>query len=1040
MDLDQTAREPADVVRSVGHELDVGSYSVIGSYGRFSFETRSLMGVWWEAIYAALTAPSSQRHNYLLWGKPGEGKTRFVTEAAKNLRDRLEEFCFLSFNCAKDSAELFEDLRLQLREGPLVPTLCFFDEVDDPAATVFYGRMLELLELNERPDRHVAYVLAGSGYGSLEGMIEELRSREKGTDAVSRVPAGNRVTVPAMDLGDRLLVFVSVAMAAKVGEPISSLERFGLYQVLSRPELDTPREVVIVAQQAAARMRPTETVLRYGHLFDAAEEARRFNFRRDHEEAATSLSGAITIRVAAAAPKERAVQREVALSNLPPSPSRSLIGRDEEVAALVDAVRSDRLVTITGPGGVGKTRLMIELGHRLFPEFPGGTAYVEVADVTDGENFLPTLAERLDVKEAEGRSFAAGITTLIGSQRALLLIDNFEQLLGAARDVAHLVAACPQLHVVVTSRTQLRLAEEREFRISPLALPVTEDDPIDRIRESPAVSLFLDRAVTPKGQLVLTEDNAHSVAAICRRLDGLPLALELGAARLKLLTPQLLLERLASALDVLTSGPRDLPERQQTLRAAVDWSHSLLDDEEKKLFRRMSVFSGGCTLEQLESVCTDQDSCLDLLESLVDKALVQVSETGRFTMLRTISEYASERLAESAEQEEIIACHAAAFVAVAHEIRDGIERDHQVASVERGIVEDQNLSVALDTLLAGARAGDVAAADAGLRTCGNLNLYWHIRGKNLTARETSNAFLEASKGLASESATAAAMRTAGLGAWALGQIELANQEWEAATDLARSADDPLELCLCRMFAVFGLIGVDGELGRRCATDALELARSIDYPWAEGLALIGAGFLSHVDGELDEAKRLLGEALSVCEGIGDYEGMGLALGGLAALAVDNDTAQALDLYERSLKSFESIGDRAEEARVLSEMALAYLDIGDGMSARQRLYGAVRAYLEIGSVRGVGLAILGLAAVASFDQHHEVAATIAAAGERYIQQQGVVNVYTEGAPGLELVNQSRALLDATTLESASVRGSLLSIDEAVALSHPEQRVPG
>ena len=801
-----------DVLRSVSDELDLGTYSVIGSYCRFRFEVRSLMGVWWEATYAALATPSRQRQNLLLWGKPGEGKTRFVTEAAANLDSRLDTFCFRSFNCAKDSDAQFEDLRQQLREGPLVATLCFFDEIDDPAATAFYGRMLELLELNERADRHVAYVLAGSGYGSLEGMLEELRSREKGTDAVSRVPASSRVTVPAMDLGDRLLVFISVARAAKSGEPIGTFERFGLYNVLCRPELDTPREVTIVAQQAAARMRPTETVLRYGHLFDAAEEARRFNFRREHEDAANELSGAISLRAIPAAPRPTASDGQVVLSKLPPSPAHPLIGRDQEVAALVDAVRCDRLVTITGPGGVGKTRLLIELGHRLVPEFPGGTAYVEMADTRGGESFLATLAEVLDVKEAENRSPAAGIAALIGSKRALLLVDNFEQLVETAGEIAHLVSACAELHVVVSSRTQLRLAAEREYRVAPLAVPATADEPLQLILEAPAVSLFLDRAVTSTGPLEMTEETAGAVAGICRRLDGLPLALELAAARLKILTPPLLLERLEHALDVLTTGPRDLPERQHTLRATIDWSHSLLDDDEKILFRRLAVFSGGFTLDLLESVCGRDVSCLDSLGSLIDKALVQLSPTGRYAMLQTIAEFASERLAESGERHEIASRHAAAFAAVANEIRRGVERDHQVTSVQRGIAEEQNLSVALDTLLAAARAGDVAAAEAGMRVCGDLNMYWHIRGKNLTAREISKGFLEASGGLASESATAAALKTAALGAWALGQIETANQEWQTACDLARSVDDAAELCICAMLSAFGLIGVDGVLG------------------------------------------------------------------------------------------------------------------------------------------------------------------------------------------------------------------------------------
>jgi tetratricopeptide (TPR) repeat protein len=483
----------------------------------------------------------------------------------------------------------------------------------------------------------------------------------------------------------------------------------------------------------------------------------------------------------------------------------------------------------------------------------------------------------------------------------------------------------------------------------------------------------------------------------------------------------------------LTTGARDLPERQQTLRATVDWSHSLLNDDEKLLFRRMSVFSGGCTLEVLESVGGNAGSSLDLLESLVDNELVQISATGRCSMLQTVAEYAAERLAESGEADEVAARHAAAFVAVARDIRHGMERDHQIASVQLGIAEEQNLSLALDTLLAASRAGDSTAAETGLRACGDLNLYWHVRGKNLTAREISNAFLDSVKsGNVSRSATAAAMRTAGLGAWALGDIELANQEWAAATELARAAGDPVELCFCTLFAVFGLIGVDGELGRRCAAEALELARRLDYPWAVGLALVGSGFLRHVDGDLEDARSCLSEALAVCESIGDCEGMGLSLSGLAALVSDADPSHALDLYERSLNSFEAIGDRAEEARVLSEMAPVHLRIGAVADARHRLHGAVRAYLDIGSVRGVGLAILGLAAVAAHEGLDETAATIAAAGERYTREQGIVNVYTEEAPGLDLVERSRAALDAVALERASSRGAALSVDEALALS--------
>lgn len=709
-----------------------------------------------------------------------------------------------------------------------------------------------------------------------------------------------------------------------------------------------------------------------------------------------------------------------------PSRTGALFGREDDLVALADAVRGGRLVTVTGPGGVGKTRVLVELGHRLMPEFPDGVAFVELADVGDPADFIPAVAERLDVKEAEGRSLAEGIAALIGSRRALLLLDNLEQIIDAAPYVAAFIARCPALHVVVTSRTPLRLTSEREFPLLPLAV----DEPSGPLAASPAVALFVERATTPAGPFVITDENAPTVAEICRRLDGLPLALELAAARLRLLTPEALLQRLGHALDVLTTGPRDLPARHRTLRATIDWSHSLLSEDEQRLLRRMSVFSGGCTIEELEAVCGGP--CLDLLESLVEKALVQITPTGRCTMLQTIAEYAGEQLAASGERDEVAARHAAAFTTVAREIHDGLEQGRQIASLERGTVEEPNLSAALDTLLAAATAGDAAAAEAGQRACSDLNMYWHIRGKNLTAREVSHSFIAAGKAFGQGSATAGAMRTAGLGAMVLGQIETANAEWAAAVAIADEVGDPSEQCLCNMFAIFGLIGIDTDLGKRSATRAIEISRATGYHWVECFALLGMGFLHHVAGELDDAHRCLDEALAIAERIGEIQAAGLAFGGLAALAAAEDTTRALDLYERSLQSFEHVGDRAEEARILSEMAAVYLNVGDLPAARRRLLDSVRAYRDVGSVRGVGLAVLGLAAVASLEGRHETAATIAAAGERYVQQEGIVNVYTEETPGLDLIGRSRETLDETSLQRATAAGATLTIDEAISLS--------
>src|SRR6266702_4714673 len=426
-------------------------------------------------------------------------------------------------------------------------------------------------------------------------------------------------------------------------------------------------------------------------------------------------------------------------SNLP-EPVTPLVGRAADVSSLIELVRDHRVVTITGPGGVGKTRILAELGRVLAPEFLDGVAFVALADVADPANFLPALADALDVKEAEGRTLGDGIVSLIGDRKALLLLDNLEQVVEAAPEVGWLAERCPGLRIVTTSRTPLRIAAEREYPLAPLELPPISD-PVSTVSlmAYAAVALFVDRARTTRGSFELTPENAGAVAAVCRRLDGLPLALELAAARLRLLSPDSLLERLDRALDVLTSGTRDIPERQRTLRATIDWSHSLLTASEQQLFRRMAVFAGGSTLADLEAV---GETCVVALRQ-------------------------SHRYAE-----------------LAREIRDGIESTDQIGSLERGIAEEGNLQAALDTLLAAARGGDAGACEVGMQLCGDLWMYWHIRGKNLTAREYAGSFLEADAVGSATVVRAGALLTAGLASWVLGQFERTNDEWAEAYRIA----------------------------------------------------------------------------------------------------------------------------------------------------------------------------------------------------------------------------------------------------------------
>jgi predicted ATPase/class 3 adenylate cyclase len=736
-------------------------------------------------------------------------------------------------------------------------------------------------------------------------------------------------------------------------------------------------------------------------------------------------------------PEERTLEgkgeRFAGLPGNIPQPVTSLVGRAADLQSLVELAGKHRVLTITGPGGVGKTRMLVEVGRVLAPEYLDRVAFVPLADVATPEGFIPALAMALDVKEAEDRTLGEGIVALIGDGNALLLLDNLEQVVLAAPEVARLVERCPKLRVVTTSRTPLRIAAEWEYPLAPLALPPESDGNLTAsLMAYPAIALFVDRARLTRPSFELTPDNGGSVAAVCRRLDGLPLALELAAARLRIMSPEALLERLDRALAVLTTGPRDSPERHQTLRATIEWSHSLLDESEQRLFRRMAVFAGGCTFADLEAVCADPgETILDELESLVDKALVQADGQGdRLRMLQTIGEYARERLEAAQETHEVAGTHARRYAVTARSIRDGIEGTEQRRAVERGIAEEANLQAALDTLRAMARDGDAAALEDGLQMCGDLWLYWHIRGKNLTAREYASSFLGADLGGAPTTGRVGALTTAGLASDVLGQFERANEEWAEAYRIATGLGADRELCIGAFLAGFGLFRFDLQAGIRLMEEGIERSRAVKFRWAEGFASSLVGILHTVAGNRDTARERYTHGLRIQEVIGDLEGAGLSLGGLAGLAVERgDPTEALDLFGQSLAAYEAIGDRAEEARIHAEMAWAQVRAGAAGEARRHFLDSVQAYTDIASVRGIGRSLIGLAATESIEGQPERAVQIAAAAEVYADQEGIVNVYTDQTPGREFVDRARASLSENDITRATEMGRRLTIKQVL-----------
>jgi len=451
--------------------------------------------------------------------------------------------------------------------------------------------------------------------------------------------------------------------------------------------------------------------------------------------------------------------------HLPIQPT-PFIGREKEVDAVHHLfLREDvRLVTLTGPGGVGKTRMALHVAEQLRAHFADGVWFVSLAPISDPDLVIPTIAQTLGLWEAGERSLLEQLQVFLRERQVLLLLDNFEQVVRAAMHVANLLTICSHLKVLVTSREVLHVRAEREFPVPTLSLPDPKRLPdLVALSQYEAVALFIQRAQAARPEFQVTKANAPVVAEICVRLDGLPLAIELAATRIKLLPLQALLTRLGQRLQLLTSSARDVPAHQQTLRNTIQWSYDLLDAQEQQLFCRLSVFVSGCTLEAVEAISAALGNAtlpvLDGVVSLIDKNLLQQTaqegEEIRLLMLETIREYGWEALAERQEREAIQAAHAAYYLALAEEAERALGGPQQLLWLERLEREYDNLHAALHWLrLQGSRVeGGGEAAEQALRLETALSWFWIMRGyQNDGRRRPRPLFLDLEEALSAQEA------------------------------------------------------------------------------------------------------------------------------------------------------------------------------------------------------------------------------------------------------------------------------------------------
>jgi predicted ATPase/class 3 adenylate cyclase len=686
--------------------------------------------------------------------------------------------------------------------------------------------------------------------------------------------------------------------------------------------------------------------------------------------------------------------RSLNATNLPVQPS-PLVGRQRELAEVLHFVQSERLVTLTGAGGSGKTRLALQVAAEVTEEFKDGVFWVSLSTITNPELALPTIAATVGAKDDLAR--------FVDEKRLLLLLDNLEQILDCAPALAELLRSCPKLTLLVTSRAPLRISGEQEYEVQPLP-------------EADAAVLFMQRARQVKPGF---EADEH-VGKICRRLDGLPLALELAAARMKLLSPQQILERLGHSLDLLTTGARDLPERQRTLRATIEWSYELLERAEKQLFARLAVFAGSLDLDAAESVA---DADVDTLEALIDKSLIRQTHEGRYFMLETIGEYARERLDELGEMDELRRGLADFYLTRVESVEEQLFGTEQRRALDGLEADFDNLRAVIDWAL------ERGKIDVVLRMAGALDLFWHARGHVAEAAR----WLET----ALREGTNAAPLTRAKALYSLASIAALNGDHARAELLL---DDSLEVLqalpesweLSYALAVKAeVVATRGDLGRarESAESAVAVARRVGDWYRTIFSLDRLANVAFLEGDSSEARRLSNEALIVAREARQARPIARSLASLGWLAVvDGDCAEAATLCEEGLGLIRGTNDPKVTCELLQMLGLAVLGVGDQRRSGDALREALIHARALGSYPYMRFCFDGLAAACA-DHDPRRCALLLGAADALVEATGDQRTKHEQTLFEQYVRRARFSLGEKEWSAVRAEGRAKPVDEAI-----------
>jgi predicted ATPase/DNA-binding CsgD family transcriptional regulator len=635
-----------------------------------------------------------------------------------------------------------------------------------------------------------------------------------------------------------------------------------------------------------------------------------------------------------------------------PAQITSFIGRQREIAEIQELLSTNRLLTLTGPPGTGKTRLALQVAWQVRHKFEDGVYLVELAPIRDPELVTTTIAKVLGIGESGNQPLIDTLKKNLQQKRLLLLLDNFEQILDAAPLVGELLSSSPGLQTLVTSRELLHVYGEQEYPIPPLTLPdLDRTESVQSLLQYEAIDLFTQRARTVRIDFALTEDNAQAVAEICVRLDGLPLALELAAARSNMMSPEMIRRRLESRLGVLATGPRDLPARQRTLREAIDWSYDLLEPLEKILFARLAVFQGGRTVEAVQAICSHglKIETFDGLESLLNKNLLirveGAANEPRFVMLELIHEYAWERLLASGEAKDLQRRHAKYFLVIVERADSQLRGDRYKywSSLLRD--EYNNLRTALAWALGGGNA------ELGLQLTGALRDFWFFEGHTAEGLVWTERALECAKDFPS-SLRARAFNTAGNMCWDQADHTKGKQYNREALAIFRDLGDDKGAAWALAFLGVQALGSPEECkeGLKYLEEALVLFRKLDFTPGVIQTLIGLGEVALLDGDYELAAMAYNECSTLASEQGDRMAEAKALGNSSYIQHQKGKYDvAVALLTRAITSFRELDARRYICQDFARLAGPVAAQGHPQAAA-RLLGASAALLE---AMGIGL---------------------------------------------------------------------------------------